>query len=146
MKYRILPIMCSLFLTTAATAACPHCPAAASRVAIQIIPLQDVDSHFMGELMTGKHPNVAIPFPKGAKWPFHVSLSGDLVAATERAAVELEFLQTVYMRCENQELLFSADLQAWKPIWEFTTGSVGFAFNNERGQPQITLNADLSVR
>lgn len=117
---------------------------------IDFINVRDLSSDILMDIMTGKLPNLAIEFSEGDLFPLDLLLDGDLVSLvkSEGADLGVRFNRTVLLRNKKGKLLFSTDLQCWRPFRGFTTGKIqaGLNVNDEEAGPVISFGVELNEK
>lgn len=94
----------------------------------------------------GLRREFVISFCEGQKLPLSLLVKGEFMECVIPDA-ELIVKRTLYLRMEGEELLFSADLSAWKSAKDFFTGSIGFMTEKESsGSAHIGGQLELNMR
>lgn len=123
-------------------------PQTGAEEVVTAVRLIDLDQSDLNRIMTGQCPEMAIEFSKdlGLLLPVTLSLQGEVVTLSSESAISPTILQTFYLRCVNEELLFSIDRTHWKPISEALTGIFTVSLNLNDGQPNLNLTAEAHLR
>lgn len=115
---------------------------------LQVIPVDQLTQDMLNALMEGKHPDAAVEFPAHTLIPVGFFLKGDLVELAQGRANcgQVEFKQRVYARNTGGSLLFSSNLQEWKPLFMFITGNASVALSIENEKPSLLFGAEVNRR
>lgn len=103
----------------------------------------------INRITSGECPDVAIEFTKNSVIPLNIFLRGDLLSLMEnkqQAIAQVQVNQTFYVRCVENEFVFSFNLAEWKPLLEFVTGTASVMLGTENGQVFVTVGAETTVR
>lgn len=116
---------------------------------LKVINVCDLTNSDLNKIMMiGNHPEIAIEFSAQTTLPMSFFLKGDLVNLVDNdenfRAVEI--VQTFYVRCVQQELMFSTNLTDWKPFLEFITGKASVSLSIQDGKPSIEVGAETNRR
>ena len=111
---------------------------------IHVSDLYNLTQHELCDLMQGRCPDVAIEFPVNTLLPIRFFLTGDVVRLIEGEGNcgQIEVQQTFYLKCIDDQLLFSVDLVEWRPFTEFCQGAVSFSLTLEEGRTAIVAGAE----
>ncbi len=115
----------------------------------QIMSLFDLNDQVIQEFSQGKRGDLIVEVPEGASLPFKLTLKGEFLALEPAPLLPLylKVLKTCYVRCEEQEnFLFSMDLQSWKGFSEFFTGKLKASVGIENEEPVAGLELELNQR
>ncbi|MBA3721082.1 MAG: hypothetical protein H0W88_01605 [Parachlamydiaceae bacterium] len=115
---------------------CPYRPQYA------VINISECSKENIEDFFQGKIPNIAIECNKGQKIPLKIKSSGDFLAigSNINTPLYLNFVNTCYIQCTGEKILFSKDLHTWKNLEEFFTSSFGFGIDE---QQSINFNLEL---
>lgn len=115
---------------------------------IEVINICDLTDFDLIEIMQGNHPELAVEFLAKTSLPLSLFLRGDLINLVENdegfKVVEIE--QTFYVRCVEQEFIFSTNLIDWKPFFEFLTGNASVSLSIQDGKPSILVGVEANKR
>jgi hypothetical protein len=115
---------------------------------LKIVPLYELSDQELTEAMQGLHPEMAVEFSAKTILPIHFFLTGDLIHLLENegSCLSVEIQQTFYIRCVQEELMFSTNLMEWKPFLEFATGVASAGLNIQEGQPSLFIGSEANLR
>lgn len=148
-----------LFMSLALGATCVSVFAASADFSINSKPWENLSQDLkiinvcnltdnLNEIMQGHHPEVAVEFLAQTTLPMSFFLKGDLInlVAKEGNLGGLEIKQTFYVRCVQEELIFSTNLIDWKPFLEFITGNVSVSLNIQDEKPSLLVGTEINQR
>lgn len=115
---------------------------------LNVVNVCDLADGSIDEILQSYHPETAIEFSEHTTLPVGFFLQGDLLNFIEQKETfgNIEVKQRFYLRCLDNELLFSVNLKDWKPFTEFATGYARVILHVENHQPLLEIGADFSVR
>lgn len=115
---------------------------------VPVIEAKDLTEDVIAQFCAGELTNVIIAFPAGTIIPLQVILSGNLLALgnIDDAVPYFEMLQTIYVRHDGSNFIFSQDLQNWKQIADFLTGNISAVFGMQDSYPSFTLTVDVNTQ
>lgn len=113
-----------------------------------IIQLSELDDQVIQEFSNGKLNGAIIECPKGASFPFKLTLKGELLALDSASCLPLylNVRKTCYICCDRGDFLISTDLQTWRGFSEFFTGELKVSIEPENGVPIVDLQLELNQR
>jgi hypothetical protein len=86
-----------------------------------------------------------LALPEGTKLPLNVVINGDFLAINSSTPLIIEIKQPVYVKRENDVILFSQNFVDWVEFDKFFTGSVeAIATPDESGNIEITLLGEIN--
>lgn len=115
----------------------------------QLIRLSDLNDQVLQDFSQGNRSDLIIACEEGSALPFKLSLKGQFLAleSMPQSPLYLKVLKTCFIRCEEQEnFLFSTDLQAWRAFSEFFTGELGLSVQVDTGETEVVLRLELDER
>lgn len=112
----------------------------------QVISICDLSEQEIKELGIGAP--IAVAFPAQTVLPISLFFQGDLLRLLEEGnePLKIEIQKTFYVRILEEGPLFSLDLKEWKPLLEFTTGSISLTTQLYEGAPMLRFGTELSQR
>ncbi len=115
---------------------------------LTVINILDLSDDDLNEIMQGKRPEVAVEFPAETTLPISFLLQGNLVnlSTNEENLGQLVIMQTLYVRHAEEELLFSTNLNDWKPFKEFAEGNLSVMLSMQDGQLSISVGVETNLR
>ena len=114
----------------------------------KVIPIQKVTEEMISNVMKGESTDVAVECTAGVSIPLNLFLKGNLISleAMKDSHYSVRILKTFYLRHDGKEVVFSHDLNQWKSVLDFTTGSTGISLNIVEGQLTLGCGAELNIR
>jgi len=113
----------------------------------RIVALEDVKSEMLERFFTGETPSVVLECTEGLSLPFNLRVKGQYLALDyENSTSAITIVKKCFIKCEENEFLFSTDLKSWKPFQEFFTGEIGVSVNVDEGLPTVCLNIEINQR
>lgn len=111
---------------------------------LKVVNICNLIDQDLNEIMQGFHPEVAVEFSAHTVLPISFFLKGDLINLVENEGNfgRVEIKQTFYVRCVQEELIFSFNLIEWKPFLEFVNGKASVSLSVQNGQPSIVFGAE----
>lgn len=110
-----------------------------------IVNLSELNQESIHQIMDNQ-ADVAIQCEEGTALPLHFLVSGDLLAFSGESNQIVTAKKTFYIYPKEDAILFSTDLQNWKPLMEFITGKVCVAYNYESTPPSLSVIAEINQR
>lgn len=113
-----------------------------------VLRIDQITSEELCEVMEGQRPETAIEFPKSFKAPLKMFVTSEYLSLLGEGESERFMIvdQTFYLRNVSGEILFSNDLQQWKPVMDFFTGQISVALSVEEQSPRLTISAEVHER
>lgn len=115
---------------------------------LRVVNVCQMTNEDFNEIFLRNRPEMTLEFSAQATLPISFFLTGDLVHLVENGenVNVVEIIQTFYVRCVEQELIFSTDLTEWKSFSEFVTGKASVAFSVKDGKFSINAGAETNKR
>jgi hypothetical protein len=143
-----------LILSLTACGACFLCFASiidreSSEHLLRVVNIFDITESELNRCVQGECSELAVEFSEGSILPLDMFLGGNFItfaAEEELHGLQIEVKQTFYIRCMEDDFIFSLNLEEWKPFFEFATGSISVALGTREGGPFVRLGADAGTR
>lgn len=100
--------------------------------ASEVVSITDLTPGMM-EALVGEE-SLVIKIPEGAELPIGVCIKGDFFSSQEDEAFCVNVLRDLYVKCQEDDTLVSADGENWKTFSDFFTGSFGWSIGNHDGE------------
>lgn len=115
----------------------------------EIIKVGNITKEHLDQFIAGEYCSCVVEFTEGAIFPLRLFLNGNIFNFVDGCGIEdiqVEVKQTFYVRFDNNEFLFSADFDDWKPFQEFAMGSISIALGVDEDVRFISVIAEADVR
>lgn len=114
---------------------------------MQVVKLVDMNLELLQEYFSGMNDNVVLECSEGMNLPFNFTLQGEfLMLHTDEYKDCIRVLKTCYIRCKENNFIFSTDLQNWQEFSDFFSGSLSVGVDVNEGAPKINLNIELNQK
>jgi len=116
---------------------------------IQVILLEDMTQEMLSAFFEGHLPDTVIECAEGASFPLYFSITGDFFVVTQEVSPQytIHAQKTFYLRCKEENLLFSLDLRCWKAFEQFFTGSLDVEIGSSENEPtSLTVHLEMNER
>ncbi|MCI5051731.1 MAG: hypothetical protein MRY21_01180 [Simkaniaceae bacterium] len=109
----------------------------------KLIELSELTPEILQNLAAGE-ANVVVHFPAETQLPVSFNLTGNMVTCTTAETHNMLSVQSdLYVRCGEQGLEMSKDLEIWKPFNEFFQGCASVCLQVGENGPVATLHLNL---
>lgn len=109
--------------------------------------LPEISEETLLEYFTNS-PSSILVCPAGSTLPVSVMLNGDILSLelSEVSSITLKIKETLYLRLQNEQMIFSLDGTTWKDWLEMFVGEISIQLSVENAIPQLKLGAELNQR
>jgi len=117
-------------------------------VSAHVISLPDVGQEMLDALVKGNAPGTIIELPQGTTLPMNIFVKGDFITSSlvEGMPYQITIEKTVFVKLEKDNFFFSTDLEEWKPMESFFSGSFGVSLDIVEGIQQLSFFGELNER
>ena len=117
-------------------------------VSAHVISLPDVSQEMMDALVKGNAPGTVIELPQGTTLPMNIFVKGDFftLSLVDGTPYQITIEKTIFVKLEKDNFFFSTDLEEWKSMEAFFSGSFGVALGMVEGVQQLSFFGELNER
>lgn len=109
-----------------------------------LVNVSQLTSEQMNEIARGEHTDWTVEFSAQSEMPLRFYLMGDLVQLQDNGMMAIK--QTIYVRCVEEGILLSTDLEKWYTLLEFVTGNISVALGMDEGSPFMQAGIEANRR
>lgn len=99
----------------------------------EVVLITDLTADMMINLTDEE--SIVIKIPKGAELPIGVCIKGEFFFSEQEEAFSVHALRDLYVKCQGDNTLVSADGENWKTFPDFFAGSFGWSVGNHDDEP-----------